>query len=397
MAKKPIAYKRISVNAIRKDLAATFKPVSQRITGVITQAANADGKLDHLTQQQRVTLIDQVGDLVDSIFVRPGTRKAFAQDGVTAASPYAALLNKWYVQITYQAVKVHHDWMRKHVPEDVQNWLKRRGRKLQFESVRRNNWRRGGLLAEADNPFLQQPGESLDDYKKRLQSLRLFDPNPNAQYEPMHTWVDPNGYVLSQRIWQVSGNTRAKMERLLADLISQGVGALEIARQMEQFLMPDRVALRTKKPYGTDASADAMRLARSEIARAANQAAYISAYLNPYVGGIDVARSATGDPQCPICPQYATIDIGQNRVRDPYPLTSAPVPIFHPNCMCRVQSVVTDSPETVTERLRAVIENAQDDLLEPFMTPLQIRSFMDMLLGQILNSLLLQSIQLPLI
>lgn len=396
MAKKPIAYKRISVNNIRKDLAATFKPTSERITGVITQAAGADGTLNHLTQQQRVDLIDRVGDLTESIFVRPGTRKAFGQDGVTAVSPYATMLNRWYVNITYQAVKVHHDWMQKHVPDDVRKWLGRRGRKLQFES-RRNGWRRGGLLAEADNPFLQQPGESLEDYQKRLEVLRLFSPNPNAQYEPMHTWVDPNGYVLSQRIWQTSGSTRARMERLLADLISQGVGALEIARQMEQFLMPGREALRTNRPYGSDASADAMRLARSEIARAANQAAYISAYLNPYVGGIDIARSATGDPQCPICPQYATIDIGGSRVRDPYPITSSPVPIFHPNCMCRVQAVVTDSPETVTARLRAVMQNAEAELLEPYMTPVQIRSFLDMLLGQVLTTLLAQTVQLPLI
>lgn len=395
MAKKPIAYKRISVNAIRKDLADTFKPISERISGVIVRSAGADGTLAHLTQAQRVELIDQVGDLTESIFVRVGTRKAFDNDGVSPLAPYPELLNKWYVQITYQAVKVHRDWMQKHVPEDVQNWLKRRGKKLQFES--RRSYRRGGLLAEADNPFLQQPGESLEDYKKRIADLRLFSPNPAAQYEPMHTWVDPNGYVLSQRIWQTASSTRAKMERLLADLISQGVGASEIARQMEQFLIPGREKLRTKKPYGTDASADAMRLARSEIAHAANQAAFISAYLNPYVGGIDVARSANGDPQCPICPQYATIGMGGERLREPYSIYSASVPIFHSNCMCRVQSVVTDSPETVTARLRAIIENEQAQLLDPYVTPLEIRTFMDMLLGQVLTTLLAQFVQLPLI
>jgi hypothetical protein len=99
---------------------------------------------------------------------------------------------------------------------------------------------------------------------------------------------------------------------------------------------------------------DGMRIARSEIARAANQAAFISAYLNPYVGGIDVVRSRAGDPKCRICPTHATIGIGGERLREPYSIHATHVPIYHPHCKCRVQPVLRNSLETVTQNLREI-------------------------------------------
>jgi hypothetical protein len=381
-AKKPIAYRRISIASIQKDFATIFLPVARQIGGMVARVADRDGKLN-LSRDQRESLLRQVDTLVLEIFVDPQTRNAFGRDGVTALKPYGQKLNEWYVKVVYDSVKVHYDWMTRNVPADVQRWLKTRGRRS-----------RG--VGELVNPFLRGDDESIDAYKRRLQQLRLFDPNPLAQYDPMHTWVDPNGYELSGRIWNTANNTRDKIHRIIDEAIRRGDSATNLAKLVEQFLVPGRASLRTRKPYGSDASFDAMRLARSEIARAANWAAHLSALSNPYVDRVDVARSANGDPTCKICPTHATIGIDGRRIRDPYPVRDAIVPIYHPNCMCREESLVGQTKGEITEQLRAIMQDARQELLVPNLTPLSLDTFLLDIMGQQLMQLLAQVVQLPL-
>jgi hypothetical protein len=114
----------------------------------------------------------------------------------------------------------------------------------------------------------------------------VFTPNPLAGYDPPHLWVDPNGYRLSDRIWRTAGATRRKVDAFLEDGIAQGRGSLKLSRDLERFLHPGRQLVRTKTPYGTDASYDAMRLARTEISRGAAQAHETAARANPFVSGL---------------------------------------------------------------------------------------------------------------
>ena len=160
------------------------------------------------------------------------------------------------------------------------------------------------------------------------------------------------------------------------------MSARRMAKLAEQFLIPGRAKIRTKKPYGTDGSFDAMRLARTEIARAGNQAAYISAYTNPYVDKIEVRRSSNGDPTCTICPQHATIGIGGERLREPYSIYAADVPVFHPHCQCTTYGTSTDSPETVTNNLRKIIEEAGEGLPPPIITALKPQNMLQQLLRE---------------
>jgi hypothetical protein len=127
-----------------------------------------------------------------------------------------------------------------------------------------------------------------------------------------------------------------------------------------------------------------MRLARTEIARAANQAAYISAYMNPYVSGVDVIRSRNGDRTCTVCPQHATIGISGERLRPPYPMSAAFIAPYHPNCMCRVRSVPFDDVQTVENRLRRIMERSRDTNLRPYLNPANAEAFTQRLLGEIL-------------
>ncbi len=355
----------------RVEFDAELLKVARSIGGMLVAAANPlTGKIPTSREDD---LSADAGEMVASVFTGSynNKRAAFAADGVTALAVYPRLLNKWYVFAVAGAVRGHQSWMKSHVPQDVHQWLMRR------------RSRRVSPIGELENKFLQQEGESLTDYLKRFDDLRIFRPNPLAQYDPMHTWVDPNGYRLSRRIWRAGEATRLKIDAMISEGIRNGTPALQLARQLEQFLLPERRVLRTRRPYGTDASADAMRLARTEISRAYNQAAYISAVNNPYVNGGDVALSPS-HPRIDICDSFASIGMGGGRLREPYPLSSCPMPPFHPYCICRFQAALSGNISSVTAQLRGIMGSAASEDIQPFMTPAMGNAFIEMLIGQTL-------------
>lgn len=408
---------------LRRDVRRIFTPATDRIAGELRRAANVDGAIDPRKDDDAVAAI---GDIVQRLFVGQNFRSAYDRDGTSPLAPFPDLLNKWYVHVVAAAVTVHTDYMKRKLPESTFNWLARmRG----FPSLAEmnltprpqadgiypvpteggNSGEKNTRLVSEVNPFLRRKDESDEAFMARVDDLRIFRPNPlaeldpNRQWVPMSRWVDARGYRLSDRIWQTSTYTRTQIDTLVGQGIREGWSAMRIADAVEQYLLPIEQARRTFMPYGErympgGASFSSMRLARSEIARAANQAAYISAYLNPYVGGIDIARSNRGDPDCPICPAHASIGLGGERVRDPYPIHSIALPIYHSQCMCTVIPVAMDSPATVTRRLQAMHEEAHRRYLyEPrVMTPAARLQFIESLVGQALMRLLPQVEQMVL-
>jgi hypothetical protein len=376
-AKPPAGVKayRASMKAVREDVQAMFRATMPTIQSLINGATDFEG---NLVFSQRSRVATQVGNLIHSLFVGPDGRNAFAQDGVTAISKYSSILNEYYVRVTMEAIYAQHAWMRKNVPADVFQWLAR----SRFD-IR---------LAEAENPFLRRDGETDEEFMQRMRDLRVFHPNPlaeldpNRRWVPMHSWQDANGYQLSDRIWNTANDTRTLIDRFIIKAFNEGWSAVNLAKELEQYLTVGA------------ASNSAMRLARTEIARAANQAAYTSAYLNPYVDGIDVARSSNGDRNCPTCPKHATLGFGGERLRPPYSIHSANIPPYHPNDMCRVQPSVTDHPIEVTKRLQAVMQDARVNSFPPPVTPANADAFTNMLLHRALGSLVGQfKGQLPLL
>lgn len=311
----------------------------------------------------------QAGEIVQAVFVVDG-RTSIRANGVPV-SPYARALMTEIVLVTIEVVNKHADFMRRYLPDDVAWMLQQPAR-----TIAELAHLRVGYPTTDHFQIYEADDKRLTD--EELERLRLFAPNPLAEYEPPHTWVDPNGYVLSQRIWNNSQETRRKLDAFLYDQIREGRGAREIARNAEQFLLPGRARIRTRKPYGSDASYDAMRLARTEISHAHNNAAWVSATLNPYVSQIRMMRSASGDPKCPKCPTYAG-EVGGAGIA--YSVYSAVIAPYHPNCMCYSVPEVTDSPQAVTERLRAGLIDAENQYLKPFLTPVQTQAFIDMLMG----------------
>lgn len=345
---KTIAMARILPGAVlhfKNSYKEVIKEVASRATVILLR--NAVDDVIPLTSKNSV--VGDIGSLVERIFVGVDGRNAFAEDGYTPLSPYAALLNEGIVEVTLRATMAHHDWLKRHLPEDVFNYLA--------------STTRIDAVSEAN----------------------VFRPRPFAEYEPAHTWVDPNGYTLSDRIWRTSTFTRQQIDAMLTEGIREGTGALELARQLERFLQPDQVMSRTKKPYGTDASYSAMRLARTELAHAFNEAALIAARLNPFVEKLDIARSARGDPKCAICAGHATIDISGNRVKEPIPLDEIKVPPFHPNDMCNVRAYVDTDTKAIVAQLRAYMGKSNE---QPHINPTRGVGFVRQLLNRALDGVI---------
>jgi hypothetical protein len=258
-------------------------------------------------------------------------------------------LMKWISYGVANVVDSHSAFMQRELPDDIQRWLS------------------SGIAAE-----------SISEAS-----------NPLAQYEPPHLWIDPSGFQLSDRIWRAGLQTRLKIDALLSDGIRNGISARTLAKQLEQFLLPNRAALRTKKPYGSDASFDAMRLARSEISRAHGQASKVAAIANPFVTGLDFCLSAR-HPRVDICDRLATIGTDGSRLKDPYPPESAPVPVqsTHPFCLCHTRAFVAASRAEVVADLRRQMEQG----IPAPLTPLNRRSMLSSLLGTYMAQEILQQL-----
>lgn len=320
MADIPVA--RILASAqvgYKTDMIRELKIIAAQIGAMVIQSSGSDGTITKSAQRQ---LVANAGAILTRFFVGTNGRYAYADDDVTPQSTYATILNKWYITVTVRQIQAHTAWLKSTMPDDLFRWLQ----------------------TATPRPTRETWDVSIDD-------LHLVHVNALAQYDPMHTWVDPNGYRLSDRIWNTSNKARAQLDALMTDLMRQGTSAAEIAKLTERFLVPGRVAIRTKKPYGSDASYDAMRLGRTELAAASNRAALLAGRMNPYVDTMDIARSMNGDPTCDDCESHASVGRDGLRKRQPYPLYSVPYLPRHPHCMCAYRPVVRPVKE-VTDQLR---------------------------------------------
>ncbi len=327
----------ITQAGLRRDLRGLFGDMASDISGLTVRSAGPDGRIP---RRRESALAAQADGVVMRYFVGSDGRSAFGEDGVTALAEYPRILNRWIVSVSRQVVAAHHDWLKRSAPDDVYAWLAS---------------------------------------GRRLRELRIVEAKQISAFEAPHTWVDPRGHVLSDRVWLNGLRTAQKVDGMLADAIRSGRSALALAKDLEGFLLPGRVGRRTTRPYGRDASADAMRLARTEISHAHGQISYAASLANPYVGGWDWALSPS-HPRMDVCDGLATVGRGGERLRDPYPLAGAPIPPAHPYCLCYGRGVVVESAATVTARLRAAMHDGE----EPPLTPARADAFLRALLGALL-------------
>lgn len=213
--------------------------------------------------------------------------------------------------------------------------------------------------------------------RAEVAELEVFRPNVLAKYEPPHTWVDPNGYRLSDRIWNTSAHARQQLDLYLETAIREGKGAREMSRELERFLRPDRQNLRTNKPYGTSASYDGMRLARSEITRAHGEAQKAAGAMNPFIAGIKWNLSAS-HPKPDQCDFNANGGPNGDGV---YPLDAVPRYPDHPHDLCYLTNALVGDPDAVIDELVADIRRERQALTNKI-GPIQMDAFDRLLLGE---------------
>lgn len=212
--------------------------------------------------------------------------------------------------------------------------------------------------------------------RAEVAELEVFRPNVLAKYEAPHTWVDPNGYRLSDRVWNTSAHARQQIDMFLEAGIREGKGALQMSRELERFLRPDRVNLKTSAPYGRTASYDAMRLARTEITRAHTEAQRVAGAMNPFVQGLQWVLSPS-HPKPDICDEYARGGPNGDGI---YSLETVPS-VPHPACLCYRLNAIVDNPQAVIDELHAEIRRQRQRLTNKI-GPVQMDRFERLLLGE---------------
>ena len=326
---------------------ALFAAMADSCAAEITRRAGRDGTI---ARSATLDIQQAVGVIVAGFFVgrnRAGQRAPFEIGATGALSPLSPYMRALWASIG-AAVRIpvtqHGAQLARQLPPDVLARLRTAQR----------------------NPF---------SAARRLVAEQVFRPNPLAQYDAPHTWIDPNGYTLSDRIWNTAGDTRRRLDLFLERNIAEGRGALDISRDLRVFLAPGQELRRTKAPYGTDASYSAMRLARTEISRAHAQAAVTSAAMNPFVEGMKVRLSGS-HPKRDICDDAAAAG--------PWPKDKIPpeysIPM-HPHCLCTYQYVQAENTDQVLEELRADIQRARAELVD-LIGPVLVDDFTRQLLGE---------------
>lgn len=209
-----------------------------------------------------------------------------------------------------------------------------------------------------------------------------------SSYDPFHTWVDPNGYTLSDRVWRAAGDVRVRIDRLLDYHISQGTSAVKMAELLEGFLTEGAAGARTRTPYGRSGSYAARRLARTEITAAAGRATVNASIANPFVTGIQWRLSAS-HPKFDICDEHARGGANGDGV---YPPENVPTYPPHPHCLCSLLPVTGTNTADLVADLRANITTARNNLYTSLQGILNeswlVQAIMNGVIGKVIERIL---------
>lgn len=204
------------------------------------------------------------------------------------------------------------------------------------------------LVAEADRLRGQLSDRLLaaidagdDDLAELLRMSRLAPDRRLAiarSLDDTRTWVDPNGYRLSDRVWNARQGVRQAIDQELRLGIVRGTSPVDVAARLERFLTPkgararSRVVLRPGDEPGTG-SYSARRLARTELTRARAQATVEAASRIPTTRGMKwnlSNRHHPGGDECDVNAGADRYGLGAGV----YPLTALPRLPQHPMCLC---------------------------------------------------------------
>ena len=281
--------------------------------------ANGDGDIptDKSTREQ---IVDEIWDeVLKPYFIGDGAEPFIAAD---PQSPYAQHVYDGILEVTEITAEEQIAIIDKYTKNEptVNNWLKRANPNspLQISEM---------LIAE------QIPGQPT--------------------YDPFHLFVyGDSPYRLSDRVWNTAIDVRDNIDQMLVYEIPRGKSAVDIAKQLEIYLIPAGAKPKTKKPYGTEGSYSARRFSRTEITAASGRSTLNAGALNPYVTGNQWVLSAS-HPEPDPCDDNASGGPNSDGI---YPIGEFPAYPNHPHELCTIIPGITDNPAQVTSDLRAQID-----------------------------------------
>ena len=222
-----------------------------------------------------------------------------------------------------------------------------------------------GKELEAENLFELTVGPSFtpDDY--RDPKTGKIDPaaarrafvRPRGTYDPFHKFVDSGGYRLSDRVWRSGLGERSAIDRFMDYHVSRGTSAVEMAKTLEVYLTGGAAAAKTPKPYGTNGSYAARRLARTEITAAGGRSTIAMSEANPFVGGVRWVLSAS-HKEIDDCDQNARGGPNGDGIYAP-----ADVPRYpnHPHDLCTLSPQAAANIDDVVKDIRKRVRRARNE------------------------------------
>lgn len=172
----------------------------------------------------------------------------------------------------------------------------------------------------------------------------------------------PDDLTLSQRLWNLNREGRKGISTVLSQAISNDWGAYRAAAALEGYLGAgaecprwtkerlrlskgaiaggDSTGLLTGSPCGEKGVAyAALRLARTEISAALNQATALAYTRSPWVTAVRI-RISGSHPKPDDCDAHAA---GGPNGGGVYAVGDQPLPPFHPHCLCFQEPVIADA------------------------------------------------------
>jgi len=174
------------------------------------------------------------------------------------------------------------------------------------------------------------------------------------------------GLYLSDRIWNITGDTTEAIGRILTAGIAENMDPVDIARALTKYVKEGSGTLvkdypnmmkRMGRRLPKDLNYESLRLVRTELSAAHGDATLKSATYNPACRGVKWVLSSE-HPEYDICDELAYADQGFGpgvyRVEDAPPMPA------HPNCLCFFTEVVED-PSSFVQRLERFRDNPDSD------------------------------------
>jgi hypothetical protein len=87
-----------------------------------------------------------------------------------------------------------------------------------------------------------------------------------------------------------------------------------------------------------------------------------------------------------VCDDLATLGMGRERLKEPYPYDSARIPPAHPHCLCGAASAMADNPAQITAEIRLMLEDPGLMPDTPHLNPAAGPRFAAWLLGATLSA-----------